>query len=79
MNQEVPYNQPSVAPTSKVTAAGVGGATTVVLVWLVHELTSLQITAEVASSFTVLIAFISAYLTRDKKPKEVVNIIRENV
>ncbi|MFQ5915843.1 MAG: hypothetical protein ACE5JS_21935 [Nitrospinota bacterium] len=46
----------------KVAAAGVAGAFTVIVVWVVEEFAGLQIPAEVASAFTALIAFVAGYL-----------------
>lgn len=77
MNDTVPYNQPSNTPTPKVTAMGIGGSATVVLVFLLKSVFNLEIPAEVAAALTTLIGVMSGYMTRDKKPiRAVQEIIR---
>ena len=49
------------APRPKVVAGGVAGALTVVVVY-VAGLFGLDVPAEVASSFTVLVSFAAGYL-----------------
>ena len=48
-------------PTPKVAAAGVAGAFTVLVVYIVG-LAGLDVPAEVASAFTTLIAFAAGYI-----------------
>lgn len=72
---EVPYNQPSAEPTPKTTAAGIGGAITSILLWALTYFGKIDVPAEVGAALATLIAFISAYMTRDRKPPEVVQAI----
>lgn len=55
-------NQPTPAPTHKVRAGGLAGATTVILVWLL-EYAGVSVPAEVASAITVLLSFGASYVT----------------
>lgn len=48
-------------PTPKVAAAGIAGALSVILVWIMG-LTGLDIPAEVAASLTTILAFLAGYL-----------------
>lgn len=57
-------NQPTGIPTNKVTAAGIGGALTIIIVY-VANLAGLTIPPEVASAFTTIVAFISGYLIKE--------------
>jgi hypothetical protein len=50
-----------VTPQPKVVAGGVAGAFTIVLVWIAGEL-GVDVPAEVASAFTVLVSFAAGYL-----------------
>lgn len=70
-----PYNQPTASPTTKVTAAGVGGALSIVLVWIAGEF-GISMPEEVASAFTTIIAFLSGYFVRDRRPDAVVETIK---
>jgi hypothetical protein len=47
-------------PTSKVVAGGAAGAVSIILVW-VAGLFGLEVPAEVASAFTVLLSSAAAY------------------
>lgn len=49
------------APQPKVVAGGVAGALTIMLVW-VAGLFGLDVPAEVASAFTVIVSFAAGYL-----------------
>lgn len=57
-------NQPTLQPTNKVTAAGAGGAASVLLVYILG-LFNINLPAEVASALTVLIATASGYLRKE--------------
>lgn len=48
-------------PQPKVVAGGVAGALTIVLVWLAGQF-GVDVPAEVASAFTVLVSFAAGYL-----------------
>lgn len=74
---EVRYNQPTASPTAKVAAGGVGGSLTVVLLYAIKVLFELDVPAEVGAALATVISFLSAYMTRDRKPIEVVNAIEE--
>lgn len=52
-------------PTRKITAAGIGGAITIIVVWIANTLASVAIPPEVASAFTTLITFGTGYLVKD--------------
>lgn len=60
------YNQPTVAPTTKLTAAGISGAITVVLLALVENFTNVEVSSEVASSLTIIVAFLMGYFTKER-------------
>lgn len=58
-------NQSSAAPTNKMTAVGISGALTVVLVYILGQF-GVAMPVEVASAVTVLISFLSGYIVREK-------------
>lgn len=60
------YNQPTASPTAKVEAAGIGGAATTVLIYLVQTYTEVTLPATVAAAIVTLIAFGAAYLKPSK-------------
>lgn len=62
-----PYDQPTSTPTQKVAAAGIGGAITIVLVWLTKQIFNIDIPAEVASAVTAIVSFLSGYFVRETK------------
>lgn len=55
----------SLTPTSKVAAAGTSGAAAVVLVWLAGVF-GLEMPAEVAAGFAVLLATAAGYLKTER-------------
>lgn len=59
----------NLAPTSKVTAAGSTGAAAVVLVWLAGVF-GLDMPAEVAAGFAVLLATGAGYLKTERSKSE---------
>ncbi len=61
------YNQPTSQPTQKVAAAGIGGAVSILIIYLVQVTFNTEMPAEVASSITALIAFASGYIVKEKK------------
>lgn len=61
------FDQPTNVPTNKVAAAGVAGAVTVIVVYLVKQFLGVDIPAEVASSFTAIVAFMSGYIVRETR------------
>lgn len=52
-------------PTPKVAAAGITGAAALIIVW-VAGLFGLEVPAEVAAAFTVILAFVGGYLKADR-------------
>jgi len=62
-----PYNQPTGTPTQKVAAAGIGGALSVLVVYLIQAIFNVEIPAEVSSAITAIVSFASGYLIRDTK------------
>jgi hypothetical protein len=50
-------------PTQKVTAAGLAGAVSILVVWGLSQFANIDISPEVASAFTTLLAFLAGYLT----------------
>jgi hypothetical protein len=50
-------------PTQKVTAVGVAGAVSIVIIWALHQFAHLDMPSEVASAITTIIAFLAGYLT----------------
>jgi hypothetical protein len=57
-------NQPTPAPTSKVTAAGAGGAASILLVYIAG-LFGLDVPPEAAAAAAALIAFLAGYITKE--------------
>lgn len=51
----------------KVQAGGLGGAVTVVIVWLLGAIANVDVPAEVASAFTVIISTGLAYAVKETK------------
>jgi hypothetical protein len=62
-----PINQASMAPTTKVTAGGVAGALTVLVVWILGMF-HVQVPPEVASALTVILSFFASYFVRERVP-----------
>jgi hypothetical protein len=54
------------APVPKIAAAGIAGAVTVVLVWLLGLFTSVEVPPEVASAITTIFAFVAGWLMPDR-------------
>lgn len=61
------YDQVSSAPTNKVSAAGIGGSISVVLLWGARQFFGVEIPQEVAAAVATVISFASAYLVREKR------------
>lgn len=61
------YDQISSAPTNKVSAAGIGGSISVVLIYLVKTIFDVEIPSEVAASIATVISFLSGYFVREKR------------
>lgn len=58
-------DQPTAAPTNKMAAVGISGAITVLVLALVEAFTNVQVSSEVASSLTLVIAFAMGYLVKE--------------
>ncbi|WP_157001417.1 hypothetical protein [Agromyces laixinhei] len=56
-------------PDRKVAVGGAAGAVTILVVWLV-SFAGVEVPAEVASAFTVLVTFAAAYFTPRKGEHE---------
>lgn len=61
-----PINQPTAAPTSKVAAAGIGGAITVVLIYLAQTFFNIDLPAEVGGAVAVIVSFFSGYIVKER-------------
>lgn len=61
------YDQVSAAPTNKVAASGIGGAVSVVLIWLINTVFGIEIPSEVAAAIATVAGFASGYLIREKR------------
>lgn len=60
----MPQNQPSAAPTRKVTAAGLAGAVTTVAAWVAGQF-GVTVPAEVAVAVTTILTVGTAYIVKD--------------
>jgi hypothetical protein len=61
-NATVQAHSPSAAPVRKVTAAGLAGAITAIIVWILATAFKVDIPPEIASAITIIVAFAAAYL-----------------
>lgn len=59
-------NQPTASPTRKVAAGGIGGAISIVIIYLIQALFGVELPGEVASAVTLLISFGSSYIVREE-------------
>ncbi len=59
-------DQPTAAPTRKVAAGGIGGALSIVLIYLVELVFDLSLPSEVVASITAIISFLSSYFVREE-------------
>jgi enamine deaminase RidA (YjgF/YER057c/UK114 family) len=60
-------DQQGMAPTSKVTAAGAGGAAGIVIVFIAGQF-GVDVSPEVAAAITTLIALVAGYFKRESVP-----------
>lgn len=58
-------NQETSAPTRKMSAVAISGAITVLVLALVEAFTNVQVSSEVASSLTLVIAFAMGYIVKE--------------
>ena len=63
----IAYDQPTAEPTPKMTAVGIAGSVTVILLYLVKVIFNVDMPAEVASAITAVISFGAGYLKRDER------------
>ncbi len=63
-------NQISSTPTKKVTAGGLAGALTILIVWGVDEGLAVEVPGHVGAAFTTIFTFLAAYITQSR-PSEV--------
>ncbi len=65
--------------TPKAASAGVAGAFTIILVWIIG-LFHVTVPPEIASAITTIISFLAAYLAprSDPTPDQVVDILRKH-
>lgn len=57
-------NQPTNKPTAKVGAVGIGGALSIVLIYVASQF-GLELPAEVSSALTLIVSFASGYLVKE--------------
>lgn len=84
MSNEAKYDQPSAAPTPKMTAVGMAGVIVTLVIGLANlfgivipeEVTGAALT--VVSGLVTVITFVAGYMKRDKKPVEAIPIITES-
>ena len=60
-------DQPSLRPTRKVRAAGVGGAIGIIAVWVLNMFLAEPVPSEVASAIATLASVAVAYVTREQE------------
>ena len=63
-------NQISSTPTRKVTAGGLAGALTIILIWIVDEGLAVEIPAYVGAAITTTLTFLTSYVVQSR-PSEV--------
>ena len=49
-------------PKAKVVAGGLGGAVSVILIWILSAYANVELPAEVAAAFTLVVSTVVAYL-----------------
>lgn len=60
-------NQPSATPTRKMTAVGVSGAISTLVIWGFQNYGS-ELDPEIASAIATLVVFAAGYLTKERRP-----------
>jgi putative flippase GtrA len=53
----------SAAPRPKVAAAGIAGAATTILIWILNSLLGVEVPPEVAAALATILAFLAGYFT----------------
>jgi putative flippase GtrA len=53
----------SAAPRPKVAAAGIAGAITTIVIWILNSLLGVEVPPEVAAAITTVLAFLAGYFT----------------
>lgn len=59
-------NQPTAAPTRKVTATAVAGATFTVAVWVAKEFYGIEVPGEVQGTVHTALAAVIGYMVKDR-------------
>lgn len=59
-------DQPTAAPTRKVAAGGIGGALSIVLIYIIQVVFTVELPAEVASAVTLIVSFLASYFVREE-------------
>jgi putative flippase GtrA len=67
MTNGTPINQPTATPTTKVAAGASWGVITILVAYLLKVAWGVELPAEVSSALTVVISFIAAYFTRERR------------
>ena len=58
-------NQPTAAPTNKVASAGLGGALSVLVIFVIQSIWNVEIPAEVAAAIAAIVSFVAGYMTKE--------------
>jgi hypothetical protein len=53
----------SAAPRPKVAAAGIAGAATTLLIWILNSFLGVEVSPEVAAALATILAFVAGYFT----------------
>ena len=61
-------NQPTAAPTRKVTAGALAAALTTILVWVLSEFAGVELPPEVAAAVTSILTLGAAYIVPERAP-----------
>lgn len=60
-------DQPTAAPTTKVQAGFAWGTVTILLAYSIKQIWGVELPNEVAQALTVIISFLAAYFTRERR------------
>lgn len=55
-------------PTPKASSAGLGGALSVIVIWVLSSIYQIEIPPEIASAITTVVAFGAAYIAPRSQP-----------
>lgn len=62
----IAYDQPTPAPTPKMTAVGIAGSLTVIVLYVIKATFGIDVPGEVASALTIVISFLAGYFKHDE-------------